>query len=110
MANVKAYETSCPVWTAFINYRVASRKWIRRAEPRKIHLGDLQRYVFSPDYIPQRGPNGEEEIFFSDKKGNDAYLLVEVTLLMISFLDADEFEKVIDDLGKGRYDRDEQEL
>lgn len=59
----------CPIWTTFINYRVASTKWIRRVEPRKIHFGDLQRYVFSPDYMPQRGPHGEEELFFFEEKG-----------------------------------------
>ena len=62
--------TRCPVWTAFINYRVASVKWCHQAESRKVHLGDLQRYVFSPDYVAQQGPNGVEEIIFVEAKGD----------------------------------------
>jgi len=60
---------SAPVWTAFINYKMISRRWMRRVEPRKVYLNDLERYVFSYTYKPQLGPHGEHELCFRDAAG-----------------------------------------
>lgn len=57
------------MWTAFINYRVASRRWIQRIEPQKISLGDLPRYIFLDSYNAELGPNGEADLYFEDEKG-----------------------------------------
>ena len=64
----------CPIWTAFINYHVASLQhdatpWLCLAESRKVHLRDLHRYIFSSDYTPQYGPNGEHELWFKESRG-----------------------------------------
>jgi hypothetical protein len=61
-----------PIWTAFINYSIASRKWSKVVEPRKIHIYDMNRYIFSTDYQPQVGPRGEHELLFLDSSGKNA--------------------------------------
>ncbi|MCJ1250242.1 hypothetical protein MMC30_007468 [Trapelia coarctata] len=43
-----------------------SRRWMHRVEARKVHLRDLERYVFSYKYKPQLGPHGEHELCFRD--------------------------------------------
>ncbi|KAI4277655.1 MAG: hypothetical protein LQ337_001618 [Flavoplaca oasis] len=58
-----------PVWTAFITTHVESQRWMRRAGPKTIHLADLQRYVFSDDYTPQLGPQGQHELQFESSRG-----------------------------------------
>jgi hypothetical protein len=60
----------CPVWTAFINYKIASRSWMRRHDAKKVHLADLTRHIFAYNYTPQLGPGGEHELYF--KHPNDA--------------------------------------
>lgn len=42
---------------------------MRLHEPQKVHLEDLTRYIFTEDYIPQLGPNGEHELFFLERSG-----------------------------------------
>lgn len=34
-----------------------------------IHLADLQRYVFSSEYVPQLGPSGQHELAFRTIEG-----------------------------------------
>lgn len=60
-----------PVWTAFVNYKIQSKKWNVHAEPRKVWLGDLTRYVFSTEYVEHLGPRGEHELHFMDSKGKN---------------------------------------
>jgi hypothetical protein len=43
--------------------------WIWRPEPHKVHMGDLDRYVFTDDYIPQLAPSGAHEIYFKHPQG-----------------------------------------
>ena len=63
-----------PVWTAFITYQIQSRSWMRRSQRRNIHLRELQRYIFSSEYMPQFGPGGEHELSFLDPKGKSTRL------------------------------------
>ena len=70
-----------PVWTAFITYQIQSSSWMRRSQRRNIHLRDLQRYIFSSEYMPQFGPGGEHELSFLDSKGK----LVRFLGLFIAF-------------------------
>ena len=58
-----------PVWTAFINHRIAMPLWAVLVEPGKVHINDLQRHIFTSDYQPQMGPMGGSEIVFEQKKG-----------------------------------------
>ena len=46
---------------------------MRLAETRKVHLGDLNRYIFSFDYTPHYGPNEEHELCF-DKSSGETHL------------------------------------
>ncbi|MCJ1282504.1 hypothetical protein MMC26_001827 [Xylographa opegraphella] len=58
-----------PIWTAFITHQIFSSRWNQVPEPRKVHLADLTRYVFTGSYIPQLGPHGEHELCFLKAKG-----------------------------------------
>ncbi|KAL8805807.1 MAG: hypothetical protein Q9182_001719 [Xanthomendoza sp. 2 TL-2023] len=69
-----------PVWTAFITTHIESQRWMRKAGRKTVHLADLQRYVFSTEYNPQLGPQGQHELRFESSR------------------DADEFMDVIDEL------------
>lgn len=42
---------------------------MRKAGPKTIHLADLQRYVFSSEYVPQLGSGGEHELVFLKTEG-----------------------------------------
>ncbi|KAL8757428.1 MAG: hypothetical protein Q9184_004217, partial [Pyrenodesmia sp. 2 TL-2023] len=51
-----------PVWTAFVTTHIQSERWMRKAGPKVIHITDLQRFVFTKEYNPQLGPQGQHEI------------------------------------------------
>ncbi|KAI4131417.1 MAG: hypothetical protein LQ347_002997 [Umbilicaria vellea] len=53
-----------PVWTAFITYQVRSIRWMQRIGPRTIQLADLNRYIFTDEYVAAVGPNGRPELTF----------------------------------------------
>ncbi|KAL9002802.1 MAG: hypothetical protein Q9188_004287 [Gyalolechia gomerana] len=53
-----------PVWTAFITTHIQSRQWKKEAASKIVHIADLQRYVFTNEYKPQLGPQGEHELRF----------------------------------------------
>lgn len=57
------------MWTAFINYKIASRSWMRRHDAKKVHLADLTRHIFAYNYTPQLGPGGEHELYFKHPNG-----------------------------------------
>ncbi|KAL8690451.1 MAG: hypothetical protein Q9218_004105 [Villophora microphyllina] len=63
-----------PVWTAFITTHIESQRWMRRADPRTIHLADLQQYIFSTEYNPQLGPVGQHELRFTSSKDADDFM------------------------------------
>lgn len=67
-----------PVWTAFVTHHVTSSRWIREVGSKTIHLADLQRYVFSSEYVPQLGSGGEHELVFMKAEGMWALLLFDV--------------------------------
>ncbi|KAL8654394.1 MAG: hypothetical protein Q9226_003460, partial [Calogaya cf. arnoldii] len=64
----KSIYAGVPVWTAFITTHIESRRWMRMAGSKTIHLADLQRYVFSDEYTPQLGPQGQHEIQFESSR------------------------------------------
>ena len=59
-----------PVWTAFITHLISSRtwKWRDSHSPKTVYLADLQRYIFTEEYSPQLGPDGEHELRFKTSK------------------------------------------
>ena len=59
-----------PVWTAFITHLINSRtwKWRDSHSPKTVYLADLQRYIFTEEYAPQLGPDGEHELTFTTAK------------------------------------------
>lgn len=71
-----------PIWTAFITHQILSPTWMSRDSPRVVHIADLQRYIFTEEYNPQRTPEGAHELTF------------------IEPADAKEFVKSVKDLVK----------
>lgn len=59
-----------PIWTAFITHQILSPTWLSRVSSRVVHLAELQRYVFTDDYNPQKTASGAHELTFID--ANDA--------------------------------------
>ncbi|KAA6407887.1 MAG: hypothetical protein FRX48_08238 [Lasallia pustulata] len=62
-----------PVWTAFITYQVRSLLWMQRMGSRKIQLADLNRYIFTDQYAPAVGPNGQPELVFREARDADDF-------------------------------------
>lgn len=58
-----------PIWTAFITHQILSPTWLSRDSPRVVHLADLQRYVFTEEYNPQKTPSGAHELTFISSAG-----------------------------------------
>lgn len=73
-----------PIWTAFITHQILSPTWMSRDSRRVVHLADLQRYVFTEEYNPQKTSTGAHELTF------------------IGSTDAKEFVKVIKELVKSQ--------
>lgn len=42
---------------------------MRKANARRVDLADLQRYVFTTEYYPQLGPQGQHELRFVSSGG-----------------------------------------
>ena len=89
-----------PVWTAFITHLISSRtwKWRDSHSPKTVYLADLQRYIFTEEYVPQLGPDGEHELRFktSNCVFTDWYLQEAADF----FSDALEFMDAIDELAR----------
>lgn len=58
-----------PIWTAFITHQILSPTWMSRDSPRVVHIADLQRYIFTEEYNPQRTPEGAHELTFIEPAG-----------------------------------------
>ncbi|KAF6239034.1 hypothetical protein HO173_002906 [Letharia columbiana] len=76
-----------PIWTAFVTHQIISPTWMSRDTPGVVHLADLQRYVFTEEYTPQRTPTGAHELTF------------------ILPTDAKDFVKAVKKLAKSLLDR-----
>ncbi|CAD6593939.1 MAG: hypothetical protein ASARMPRED_008234 [Alectoria sarmentosa] len=73
-----------PIWTAFITHQILSPTWMSRDGPGVVHLAELQRYVFTEEYNPQKTPTGAHELTF------------------LGSADAKEFVKVMKELVKSQ--------
>ncbi|KAK3167224.1 hypothetical protein OEA41_010350 [Lepraria neglecta] len=91
-----------PVWTAFITHQIQSRRWMRRASSRVVHLADLQRFVFTEGYRPQMAVEGQHELTFVDPEGKIP--CIPWLLSMLIWLDARDFTRHIDRLADDEED------
>ncbi len=62
-------EISMPVWTAFVTHQIFSPTWMILASPNKVHLMDLQKFIFTDDYSYNKAPDGEHELHFVESNG-----------------------------------------
>lgn len=89
-----------PVWTAFITHLVNSRtwKWRDSHSPKTVYLADLQRYIFTEEYTPQLGPDGEHELRFKTSE----CMFTDLCLLTAAkcFSDALDFMDAIEELAR----------
>ena len=74
----------CPVWTAFVTQQSTHPKWLKRVSDLKIHLTDIQPYVFCRKYRAHSmrvGENNEFELYFVSAEAADRFeeLFTEVT-------------------------------
>ena len=53
-----SHSSSTPIWTAFITHCITSPTWCE-AQPNssRVHLGELQRHIFSSEYRPPAAGN-----------------------------------------------------
>ena len=65
-----------PIWTAFITHQMLSPTWLSRDSPRVIHLADLQEYIFTEEYNPQRTSTGQFELTFIHTEGKAPILVL----------------------------------
>ncbi|KAJ3536342.1 hypothetical protein NM208_g6767 [Fusarium decemcellulare] len=53
----------CPVWTAFITDQSASPTWVKRVSKTRVHLCDIQVYVFRGEYRQESQRRGNAAAF-----------------------------------------------
>ena len=58
-----------PIWTAFITHQILSPTWMSQHGARVVHLNELQRYIFTEEYNPQKTPTGKHELTFIKTMG-----------------------------------------
>ena len=62
-----------PIWTAFITHQITSSIWMSRVSRRVVHLAELNRHVFTDEYVPQRTQTGAHELTFIHTSGMSFY-------------------------------------
>ena len=68
-AGLISRKTRKPIWTAFITHQIMSSIWMSRVSSRVVHLAELNRHVFTDEYIPQRTQTGAHELTFIHTRG-----------------------------------------
>jgi hypothetical protein len=63
-----------PVWTAFITHFLKTRAWLRRVDPKVVHVRELHRTVFTSEYNIERGSQGWEVLKFTSRADADSFL------------------------------------
>lgn len=58
-----------PIWTAFITNQIRDPAWARRDGPGVVILADLQHFIFTTDYSPQKLSTGEFVLHFAIPSG-----------------------------------------
>ena len=58
-----------PIWTAFITHQVYTPTWASRASSKIVVLADLQQFIFTADYDPQKTSTGKYELDFTSSSG-----------------------------------------
>ena len=62
-----------PIWTAFITHQITSSIWMSRVSRRVVQLAELNRHVFTDEYVPQRTHTGAHELNFIHTSGMVLY-------------------------------------
>ena len=65
-----------PIWTAFITHQITSSIWMSRDSRRVVHLAELNRHVFTDEYLPQRTHTGAHELTFIHTSGMFFFILL----------------------------------
>ena len=86
-----------PIWTAFITRQIHIPGWVSRDSKRVVLLADLERFIFTDEYSPQRTSTGESELTFILSSGTTLVYLVVLGYMLIGS-DADDFIHNIEDL------------
>ena len=63
------------MWTAFITHQMLSPTWLSHDSPRVVYLADLQQYIFTEEYYPQRTLSGHFELAFIGSEGKAPILV-----------------------------------
>lgn len=58
-----------PIWTAFITNQIHDPEWARHDSPSVILLAELQPFIFTTDYSPQKASTGEFKLAFVVSSG-----------------------------------------
>ena len=97
-----------PVWTAFITHQIRVPGWASRDIQRVVLLADIQQYIFTTDYVPQKTSSGAFKLTFIISSGIVATLVHFVFLLTSS--DARDFVECLKEIGGMPTKRDEAEM
>ena len=85
-----------PVWTAFITHQMRFPGWASRDRLRGVLLADIQQFVFTTDYNPQKTSSGAFRLTFITPSGTMA-TLVHLVILLTS-LDARDFMECLQEV------------
>ena len=58
-----------PIGTSFITHQINSPTWLSRDNPRVVHIVELQQYIFTEEYDPQKTTPGAFDLTFIMHRG-----------------------------------------
>ena len=58
-----------PIWTAFITHQIYTPTWASHASSTMVVLADLQQFIFTTDFDPQKTSTGKYELDFTSSSG-----------------------------------------
>lgn len=58
-----------PMWTALITHQMDSPTWLSRDSPRVVHIVELQPYILTEEYDPQKTTPGAFDLTFIMHRG-----------------------------------------
>ena len=65
-------------------------EWVSRVSARVVHVAELEQFIFTNDYSPQRTSTGGSELIFIERLGITLVILVVLVYMLIGS-DAEEF-------------------
>ena len=82
-----------PIWTAFITHQVRAQGWASFSQ-KTVLIFDIQQFVFTTEYNPQKTSSGALELAFTESSGTMPTLVHLVSLLTSS--DARDFIRCLE--------------